>query len=450
MQKPNLRIVHWGLCLTTITSLSIGPQGLALAQSIEELPTDVALTAQEEQLKAAEEKLQKAQEKLEAAQEKLRVQQERLELQNGNFQLQETELQLKKRLNNLEQKQLGISDTTKPIGFGGIQAGTSFQQLPEVPIESKILVFKSSGEVAQLIAHDVEQVAKDATIASLVVYSQREFAKVNGYRLYNSMRKGIVSGYEDLGVELPQATGDGGSRSVGLGDVLPTSTTVLKSVAELFSYFRSEDKIALNSFTPQGENFVVAQLVSELRRRKSKIKVYAPSVYLMDFSRSNGVFESFLADLNELAALQAAATKQLGNTSDPQKRQRLEALNGQANLLLNLLKDTSFQDSEDKESEGARSGSQIFQLIKGAEINQLLNSRKKRVLVLDVLASGGSTRTRRSLFTSMFSGQRVSYSGGIAVQYFLVNPDNSFAAGDVIYRNSGFKTMRGATQSRRR
>jgi hypothetical protein len=64
-------------------------------------------------------------------------------------------------------------------------------------------------------------------------------------------------------------------------------------------------------------------------------------------------------------------------------------------------------------------------------------------LVVDLLASGGSTRTRRSLFSTIFTGQGVSYSGGVAVQYFLVNPDNSFAAGDVIYRSSGFKTMRG-------
>jgi hypothetical protein len=90
------------------------------------------------------------------------------------------------------------------------------------------------------------------------------------------------------------------------------------------------------------------------------------------------------------------------------------------------------------------SGAQIFQLIQGAEISHLLERGDQRVLVIDLLASGGSTRTRRSLFSTMFTGQSVSYSGGVAVQYFLVNPDNSLAAGDVIYRSSGFKTMRGS------
>ncbi len=418
----------------------------------ERQPLEQSLLAEQQKLKEAEAKLREAQEQLEAANRKLEVEQERLQLQNGNFELQETELQLKRQINQLEQRNLGISDSTKALGLGQIQAGTTFGSLPTVPIESKILVFKSSGEVAQLIAREVMQAAADEDISSLVVYSQREFADVNVYRLYNSMRKGLVNAYEDMGIELPEVS-DGGSRGGPMAMVpgaLQTSTTVLKSVAELFSYFRSEDQINLNDFTPEGEKFLVAQLVSERRRQKSPIKVYAPSVYLMDFGRANGVFETFLTELNELSVLQAEAVRQMKQSGDPIEIQRLEQLNAQADLLLNLLNDTDFRSSESNEQEGPPPpGGQIFQLIKGAEINNLLNSRRKRVLVLDLLASGGSTRTRRSLFTTMFTGQSVSYSGGVAVQYFLVNPDNSFAAGDVIYRSSGFKTMRNPVRNGR-
>ena len=73
---------------------------------------------------------------LEQDQRKLKAAQEQLRLENNNLQLQETELQLKKRILNLEQQKLGISDSTKPIGLGNIQAGTTFGSLPTVPIET--------------------------------------------------------------------------------------------------------------------------------------------------------------------------------------------------------------------------------------------------------------------------------------------------------------------------
>ena len=278
---------------------------------------------------------------------------------------------------------------------------------------------------------------------SIVVYSQREFAKVNGYRLYNSIRKGLVAAYKDAGIKLETQKSGTGIRELGREpNALQTSTTVLKSVAELLSYFRSEDVISPNDYTPTSQNFLVAQLVSALRKKKSTIKLYAPSIYLMNFEQFNSPIEVFLSELNDLATLKSKALNQMNQIGDPQKIQRLAQLNNQADLILNLLKEADTQIDSSK-TEASR-GSQIFQLIQGAQISELLNSRDKRVLVVDLLASGGSTRTRRSLFTTIFTGQSVSYSGGVAVQYFLVNPDNSFAAGDVVYRSSGFKSMRGS------
>ena len=381
---------------------------------------------------------------IEQNQRKLQSEQEQLRLENNNLQLQETELQLKKRILTLEQQQLGISDTTKPMSLK--DSGTTFGTLTAIPIESKILVFQSSNEVAEIIARDILQVSQDAEIKALVIYSQREFAKVNGYRLYNSIRKALVAAYQDAGIkpDKPKPTRDLNTPP----SPLQTSTTVLKSVAELLSYFRSEDVININEFKPTGQNFLTAQLVAALRKQKSTIKVYAPSIYLMNFEQYNSPIETFLNDLNDLAILKAQALKQMSQSTDFQMNQRLVQLNIQADLLLNLLKETDFQASNYKPETGRTNssesnGSQIFQLIQGAQISELLNSRDKRVLVVDLLESGGSTRTRRSLFTNIFTGQSVSYSGGVAVQYFLINPDNSFAAGDVVYRSSGFKAMRG-------
>ena len=276
---------------------------------------------------------------LEQDQRKLKADQEQLRLENNNLQLQETELQIKKRIFNLEQQKLGISDSTKPIGLGNIQAGTTFGALPTVPIESKLLVFQSSGEVATTIAQEILQISGESDLRSIVVYSQREFAKVNGYRLYNSIRKGLVAAYKDVGIKLETQKSGTGIRELGRElNALQTSTTVLKSVAELLSYFRSEDVISPNDYTPTSQNFLVAQLVSALRKKKSTIKLYAPSIYLMNFEQFNSPIEVFLSELNDLATLKSKALNQMNQIGDPQKIQRLAQLNNQADLILNLLK----------------------------------------------------------------------------------------------------------------
>lgn len=320
---------------------------------------------------------------LEEDQPRFAAEQRQLQLENNNLRLQETELELKRRILQLEQRQLGISDQTRAIGLDRAQAGTTFQELKTEPIESKILVFQSSKEVAEIIAQEIIEISKDSEIQSLVVYSQSEFAKVNGYRLYNSILKNLVKAYESEGIELEKlndASGGGGTRG-GLGEIaggLQTSTTLLRSAADLLSYFRSEDVISPNSFTPTGQSFLVAQLVAALREQQSPIQVYAPSIYLMNFEISSNPIEAFLSELNQLALLKEKALSSMESGGNRTKLQRLQQLNLQADILLNLLKATDFQsDTSDPDRESG--GDQIFQLIQGAQISQVLNNRSKRV-----------------------------------------------------------------------
>jgi hypothetical protein len=55
-----------------------------------------------------------------------------------------------------------------PIGLGNIQAGTILGAPSVTPIESKILVFQSSHEVAQVISREIIQVSAGSPIQSLV------------------------------------------------------------------------------------------------------------------------------------------------------------------------------------------------------------------------------------------------------------------------------------------
>ena len=387
-----------------------------------------------------------AQLRLQQDQERLRFQQEKLQLEAENVELQQNQLQLRRDIINQENQQLGLTENSRAIPIE--QAGSRFDEsLSIVPIESKILVFQSSGEIAKTIAReliDVSTAPGSYGISAIVIYEPEEFANVNSYRLYNSLRKGLVAAYEAEGIVLKQQaapTPDGVRGGLDTSGVLQTSTTVLRSAAEILSYFRSEEVLYPNAFKPDGNGFLIAQLVSALRREKSPIQIYAPAVYLNSFSSSGNPVETFLSNLDQLASLRAKANQMMSQSIDAQQIQTLQDLNAQADQLLNLLR---FAEDDGGPAGSGQGRAQIFQLIQGAQISQLLNSEDKRVLVLDLLESGGTSRTRRSLFSTMFTGQKTGYSGSAAVQYFLVNPDNSLAAADVIYRSSGFKSMKRA------
>ena len=404
------------------------------------------LIAQNDEFSSSLEDDETAQLRRQLEQEKLRLEQEKLELETENVELQQSQLQLKRDVIEQENRQLGLTDNSRALSID--QAGSRFDgTLEVVPIESKILVFQSSQAIANTIAQELIELSDSPGsygISSIVIYEPEEFANVNSYRLYESLRKGLVSAYKAEGIVLAQTTEplpDGVRGGIETSSALQGSTTVLRSAAELLSYFRSEEVLYPNAFKPDGNGFLIAQLVSALRREESSIQVFAPSVYLNSFASADNPIQGFLTDLDQLALLQTKAKQVMALSIDAQQIQRLEALNTQAGQLLNLLR---FAEDEGSKGGTGRGGAQIFQLIQGAQISQLLNSEDKRVLVLDLLESGGSSRTRRSLFSTMFTGKKTSYSGGAAVQYFLVNPDNSLAAADVIYRNSGFKSMQRA------
>lgn len=408
----------------------VKPQLIAQSNASSTAPENPATTQLQQQLE----------------QERLRLEQANLELEAENVELQRSQLQLRRDVIEQENQQLGLTNSSQAISID--QAGSRFDSTLEVvPIESKILVFQSSQAIAETIAQELIELSTDPSsygITSIVIYEPEEFSNVNSYRLYESLRKGLVSAYKTEGIVLAQTTEplpDGVRGGLETSGALQGSTTVLRSAAELLSYFRSEEVLYPNAFKPDGNGFLIAQLVSALRREDSPIQVFAPSVYLNSFASADNPIQGFLIDLDQLALLQTKAKQVMALSIDAQQIQRLEALNTQAGQLLNLLR---FAEDEGSRGGAGRGGAQIFQLIQGAQISQLLNSEDKRVLVLDLLESGGSSRTRRSLFSTMFTGKKTSYSGGAAVQYFLVNPDNSLAAADVIYRNSGFKSMQRA------
>lgn len=82
------------------------------------------------------------------------------------------------------------------------------------------------------------------------------------------------------------------------------------------------------------------------------------------------------------------------------------------------------------------------QLILGSDVCQFVAKATTPLLVsLKSIAAGGHVRTRKHLFTTVFTGDKISFSGGAVVGYFIVDLKTSKILGaDVL---SDLQTMKG-------
>jgi hypothetical protein len=62
------------------------------------------------------------------------------------------------------------------------------------------------------------------------------------------------------------------------------------------------------------------------------------------------------------------------------------------------------------------------------------------VLRAEIIALGGSYRTRRTLWSSMFTGDELSFSGGAAVSFLVFDvSDGSILGGDTLFVRSKYR-----------
>jgi hypothetical protein len=84
----------------------------------------------------------------------------------------------------------------------------------------------------------------------------------------------------------------------------------------------------------------------------------------------------------------------------------------------------------------------LFERLQSAAtlLDRLSGIEPEKVLFLtsETTVAGGSYRTRKNLFTSMFSGDLLSYSGGAAVAFALFNGHAQLVASDTLTTFTGF------------
>ena len=413
----------------------------------------------------------------------LEEEQERLDLKRRNLELQEELIDLQQRINEAREAEIGFDDSiSRPLELPpGTSAGTTVgPAVTGTPLQSKIRTIDASRRAIKLITADIKDIDD---ISALVIYNQADFGKLKFYLLYETLRSSLVESYLvefDALKPKPTSGSEDGPRTralplaAGAATVVSSSKTVLRSLVEILSFFRSQDTITFNDYNPGGRDgnvdFLVAQLVSNLNKSgREDVKVYSPSLYWVDledtssrFGNQDNTLKKLLGNIDELRQLRKEAEKILDSygiePGYPEEFLPSSRLGERLGKLLSLnekaLELEDFLDGVTDEITAPSSGAEdnllgeaeeeqnplfLLELLEGAQIHEVLRNDGSYALILDVLASGGSQRIRQSLFTTIFTGSRLSYNGGIAIQYFLLNKDNSIKTADVVYYNTGFK-----------
>ena len=318
------------------------------------------------------------------------------------------------------------TDATRPLP----SSETTTQQGNFQTVESRILAYEAMNKVAGAIYEDIKEIDD---INALIIYDQEIFSTITAYRLLKVKIKEFQRRYADLGIRVRPPARPGSRTRGGITDLSPLGlpTTFTRSVLEFVALFRSRDQITFEPDFKLNPNSLIAAIASRFQEEKQSVKVYNPGFYLMSL---DSIDDSSLAgivgtDFASIIDLRSKASATFGG-------QELRVLNEEVDAFLQ-----SLLFSEGKSD--PYGNPPLLAIIQANQLEKILNDSGSYVLHLDIDVAGGSHRTRSSLFTTMFSGKRISFSGGSVVNYSLFARDGSLKRSDFYYYNTGYKGMKG-------
>ncbi len=316
------------------------------------------------------------------------------------------------------------TDATRPLE----SSETETEEGTFQTVESRILAYEAMNKVAGAIYKDIGDVED---IDSIVVYDKEIFSTLTAYRLLKVKIKEFQRRYADLQITVSPTRTRGGTRGITDFTPLGLPTTFTRSVLEFVALFRSRDKITFEPDFELNPNSLVSAIASHFQKNDIPIKVYNPGFYLMSLdSFKNASLENIVGkDFSDLIDLRSKASSVYAGQS-------LATLNEEVDIFLeSLLVPVDKSDPYGNPP--------LLSIIQANQLDKILNDNRSYVLNLDIDVSGGSHRTRSSLFTTIFSGSRISYSGGAVINYSLFARDGAMKKSGFFYYNTGYRGMKG-------
>ena len=295
-----------------------------------------------------------------------------------------------------------------------------------VGFQSELLVYKSLYDIAKGIAAHMEKVK-----GAVVIYSDADINALQTYAIILTQIKNSVEQYKALN----QRLNPGDSEEAGAAAIFAApqvASTLLRSVADITALFRTDTIITGLSINV--DEAVLNSLLAETLRRDD-LKVFEPKLFLPNlFKQPDSEIIKQLGNLNLVKTRGEQAVAEFDTLSAEVKKasekkvaiDRMRALNTQVDAFL-----TNLMRIDETSKQSALTG-----LYRAERIKNLLEDKQTSTYVLHLkMAKAEGVRTTKS---NLFTGTKLSYSGGIIVSYTLFDRDGQIVRSGIrgSYRGS--------------
>jgi hypothetical protein len=329
--------------------------------------------------------------------------------------------------NGPSQQASSASSATSPSASNSSTGATTSAQTQasNAPFESQMLAY---GAVDQIVDQAVREVcarsSSDTNKITVVLYDQQAFAAIGQYKAFEASVGYLTKQYESLRDTIAPpvtAAGPGGTGSTSSTNpfiaVAPQIATLIQSSRQETpsSISLSNTAIALSTINKLKEG--CAQKDTQPPNLKFKDIIYPPLYLSIQPPSPVRVF----ATLDDLFKFRSQVARHLDSIDDISKAsakdKQIAATYAQLEQSLSTILTTFLGTDPSSGSAG------IISLSQGQEIAELLapsgNASKVFVLYLSAITGGGTQRIYRNLFTNLFWGDIISYSGGAVISCAL-------------------------------
>lgn len=297
----------------------------------------------------------------------------------------------------------------------------------KVAIESLTLAYAS----IESIACEISRVVNARNPSRVVIHNGSGVGSLLQYESFLAQTEVIRQAFLNAvpPADLPS------KEAVALAAVIPAVTGTVKAVIDLISLFRTDVDIKGKDFIID-DTALVASVAHKLQS-KGKIAVFYPLIQPLNFSSAGSKTLEKLTELSEeeRKAEQAVATALASGPGDSgadaarnlEVKQRFEA----AQALFQAFRDWLVKADP-------MTGVVPLTAIIQSEFLVSQLGEGGYVLYLKAVKAGGSSQTKRNLFT-LFTGPRLSFSGGSIVTYLLFSRSGAIVDANTLYYHSGYK-----------
>ena len=346
---------------------------------------------------------------------------------------------------------------------GGPQgsAGTAF-------IDSQMLAYGAVNELAYAITRSVctgpMALPDNSTI---IIYDQTSFQNLQAWQALNAAVTTLDGEYQTLVGAIPVQAPAGPAPPQGSPSAPPAASP---SAAAGGGFFSGSDISGLigaiaastsntaSTFTIPDSSMAIA-LIHQFKRshceRNHLSLTYYPLLGNASSSDDSNATVIHLFDplndkrlkIQKYLAARAAPSQQPAargqqnpqNQQNQQNQQNTQAdpfftaftdLNSQYDNILTALTSSINQNQSLSNSSGPIAG--ITSIVQGSKLEAALAGQSSYILYANIVAAGGIQKDVKNLFTILFSGDLISYSGGVVLNFALIKPDGTIQSATVL------------------